>query len=304
MPAATPRGASGRPPASAAVPSGASGAPRDADGRTSRAGLVGLAGLAGLAGALRLRDVRARRRDIRPPQPAGDGRGAGQVVLSACGLSAGYGTKPVVRDLDLEVRAGEVVTLLGPNGAGKTTTLLALAGALAPMAGEIHFAGLPASAPLHERARRGLSLVPEERSVVMSLTVRENLRVGRCDAGRALAVFPELVEHLDRRAGLLSGGQQQMVTLARALARRPTVLLADELSLGLAPQVVRRLLGAVREAADTGLAVVLVEQHVRSALAIADRVHVLRHGTLAWSGTAEQAHTDRDRLLGAYLPLG
>ncbi|MCK9895534.1 ABC transporter ATP-binding protein [Frankia sp. AgB32] len=224
--------------------------------------------------------------------------------MSARGLAAGYGNAPVVRGLDLDVHPGEVVTLLGPNGAGKTTTLLALAGALVPMAGEVRFAGLPAGAPLHERARRGLSLVPAERSVVMSLTVRDNLRVGRCDPGHALAVFPELAEHLDRRAGLLSGGQQQMVALARALARRPTVLLADELSLGLAPQVVRRLLGAVREAADGGLAVVLVEQHVRSALAIADRVHVLRHGACAWSGTAEQAAADRDHLLGAYLPLG
>ncbi|WP_374628699.1 ABC transporter ATP-binding protein [Frankia sp. AgPm24] len=244
-----------------------------------------------------------------PGAKASRGRGAGAdisgrpVMLAARGLSAGYGAGPVVRDLDLEVRVGEVVALLGPNGAGKTTTLLALAGALVPMGGAVHIDGKPSRAPLHERARRGLSLVPEERSVVMSLTVRENLRVGRCDPDLALGIFPELGEHLDRRAGLLSGGQQQMVALARALARRPTILLADELSLGLAPQVVQRLLGAVRAAADAGLAVVLVEQHVRSALAVADRVHVLRHGTVAWSGTAAEAKADRDLLLGAYLPL-
>ncbi|ETA03261.1 ABC-type branched-chain amino acid transport [Frankia sp. CcI6] len=229
---------------------------------------------------------------------------AGPAVLAARGLSAGYGNGPVVRDLNLEVHAGEVVTLLGPNGAGKTTTLLALAGAIPSAGGEVLLAGAVTTAALHERCRRGLSLVPEERSVIMDLTVRENLRVGRCDPDLALAVFPELAEHLDRRAGLLSGGQQQMVTLARALARRPTVLLADELSLGLAPRVVDRLLAAVRAAADDGLAVILVEQHVRSALSIADRVHVLRHGALAWSGTAAQARADRETLLGAYLSPG
>jgi len=224
-------------------------------------------------------------------------------VLAAHRLSAGYGGVPVVRDLDLTVRAGEVVVLLGPNGAGKTTTLLTLAGALPPQGGQVHWAGRPTTAPLHRRARAGLSLVPEDRSVIMSLTVRENLRVGRCDPTLALAAFPELAEHLDRRAGLLSGGQQQMVTLARALARRPTALLADELSLGLAPQVVTRLLSAVRAAADDGLAVLLVEQHVRSALTIADRVHVLRHGRVAWSGTAVEAESNRDAVASAYLPL-
>ncbi|WP_410173504.1 ABC transporter ATP-binding protein, partial [Frankia nepalensis] len=241
-------------------------------------------------------------------QPAGRGRRARSAapaapVLAARSLSAGYGGAPVVRGLDLEVRAGEVVVLLGPNGAGKTTTLLTLAGALAPLGGEVHWAGRPTTAPLHRRARSGLSLVPEDRSVIMSLTVRENLRVGRCDPELALATFPELEQHLDRRAGLLSGGQQQMVTLARALARRPTALLADELSLGLAPQIVTRLLTAVRAAADEGLAVLLVEQHVRSALTIADRVHVLRHGRPAWSGTAAEAEANRAALASAYLPL-
>ncbi|MBX6390081.1 MAG: ABC transporter ATP-binding protein [Frankia sp.] len=224
-------------------------------------------------------------------------------MLAARSLFAGYGAAAVVRDLSLEVRAGEVVVLLGPNGAGKTTTLLTLAGALPPISGEVHWLGAPTTAPLHGRARAGLSLVPEDRSVIMSLTVRENLRVGRCDPDLALATFPELEPHLDRRAGLLSGGQQQMVTLARALARRPIALLADELSLGLAPRIVTRLLSAVRAAANDGLAVLLVEQHVRSALTIADRVYVLRHGALAWSGTAAEADANRDALASAYLPL-
>ncbi|MCK9898488.1 ATP-binding cassette domain-containing protein [Frankia sp. Cpl3] len=225
-------------------------------------------------------------------------------VLTARGLSAGYGEGgPAVRDLDLDLCPGEIVTLLGPNGAGKTTTLLALSGALRPRTGVVRWAGRVTTAPLHQRARAGLALVPEDRSVIMELTVRENLRLGAADTDLALETFPELAGHLDRRAGLLSGGQQQMVALARALARRPAALLADELSLGLAPRIAERLLGVVRAAADGGLAVLLVEQHVRSALAVADRVIVLRHGQVAWSGPAEQARADPDVLVGAYLPL-
>ncbi|OAA24692.1 amino acid/amide ABC transporter ATP-binding protein 2, HAAT family [Frankia sp. EI5c] len=231
-------------------------------------------------------------------------RGGTAPVLTARGLSAGYGDAgPVVRDLDLDLRPGEIVTLLGPNGAGKTTTLLALSGALRPRSGMVCWAGRPTTAPLYQRARAGLALVPEDRSVIMDLTVRENLRIGRADTSLALETFPELAEHLDRRAGLLSGGQQQMVALARALARRPRALLADELSLGLAPRLAERLLGVVRAAADGGLAVLLVEQHVRSALAVADQVVVLRHGQVAWSGPARRAREDPELLVGAYLPL-
>ncbi|EFC79646.1 ABC transporter ATP-binding protein [Parafrankia sp. EUN1f] len=239
-----------------------------------------------------------------PLAVADAGPRSGTPVLSARGLSAGYGDAgPVVRDLDLELWPGEVVTLLGPNGAGKTTTLLALSGALQPRAGVVRWGGQITTAPLHQRARAGLALVPEDKSVIMNLTVRENLRIGRADVGLALQTFPELESHLDRRAGLLSGGQQQMVALARALARRPAALLADELSLGLAPRLAERLLGVVRAAADGGLAVLLVEQHVRSALAVADRVVVLRHGQISWSGPSRQARENPDLLLGAYLPL-
>jgi ABC-type branched-subunit amino acid transport system ATPase component len=222
-------------------------------------------------------------------------------VLAARGLCVGYGTIPVVRDLDLEVSAGDVVALLGPNGSGKTTALQGLAGALRASAGAVLWNGEVTTAPLHRRCRAGLAVVFDDRSVIMGLTVRENLRVGRCDQALATVRFPELEPHLDREVGLLSGGQQQMLALARALGRRPAALLVDELSLGLAPQVVTRLLSALREAADEGLAVLLVEQHVRTALDAADRVYLMRHGSIDWSGTAAQARADRGRVEASYL---
>ena len=211
------------------------------------------------------------------------------VLLETRGLCAGYHGSAVARDLDLEVSAGDVVALLGANGAGKTTTLLTLAGDLPPVAGQILVDGEPKSAPLHRRAALGIGLVPEERSVFMGLSVRENLRVGRAPLDRVLALFPELADKLDMRAGLLSGGEQQMLTLGRALAREPRLLLADELSLGLAPLVVDRLLAAVREAADRGVGVLLVEQHVSKVLAVADRVYLLRRGRVELACSAAEA---------------
>ena len=223
-------------------------------------------------------------------------------ALEARGLTAGYGSSSViVRDLDLAVAPGEVVALLGPNGAGKTTTILTMCGELPPIGGEVLLHGEPTSAPLHQRARRGLGLVTEERAVLMGLTVAENLRVGRCDRERALALFPELEEHLERRVGLLSGGQQQMLALARALSRDTRVLLADELSLGLAPIVVDRLLRAVRSAADGGVGVLLVEQHVHKALQISDRVYVMRRGRIEVSGTTEELRDRVEEIQASYL---
>jgi branched-chain amino acid transport system ATP-binding protein len=208
-------------------------------------------------------------------------------VLAARGLCAGYGAVTVVRDLNLEVAPGEVLAILGPNGAGKTTTLRTLAGSLPPLAGHVEIHGSVTRAPLHRRSREGLGFVTEERSVFSTLTTRQNLLVGRgCDPAKTVRMFPELEPLLGRRAGLLSGGEQQMVTLGRALARPLKVLLADELSLGLAHKVVDRLLQAVREAADAGLAVVLVEQHVSRVLKIADRAIVLRQGKVEIEGTA------------------
>ena len=222
-------------------------------------------------------------------------------LLETRGLAAGYQGSAVARDLDLEVAPGEVVALLGANGAGKTTTLLTLAGDLPPISGEILMDGTPMRAPLHRRASAGVALVPEERSLFKGLTGRENLRVGRADVARVLALFPELEDKLQRRAGLLSGGEQQMLTLGRALARDPRLLLADELSLGLAPLVVDRLLLAVREAADRGVGVVLVEQHVTKVLTVADRIYLLRRGRVELACSAADAADRMAEIESSYL---
>jgi branched-chain amino acid transport system ATP-binding protein len=194
--------------------------------------------------------------------------------------------------------------LLGPNGAGKTTTLLTLAGALPKIAGEVYMDGRPARLPLHRRVRHGLSFVTEERSVFMDLSVEENLRVGRCRTDEALRLFPELKHLLTRRAGLLSGGEQQMLTLGRALARKPRLLLIDELSLGLAPMVVSRLLQAVRAAADDGVGVLLVEQHVDQAMRIADHVSVLERGRVVLQGTRSEVADRVHEIEASYLAGG
>jgi branched-chain amino acid transport system ATP-binding protein len=222
-------------------------------------------------------------------------------LLEARGLSAGYGSLAAVRELDLHVDAGEIVALLGPNGAGKTTTLKTLAGALPPLGGEVRWKGEPTRASMQRRARRGLAYVPEERSVFMGLTTAENLRVGDGPQSKAIELFPELEIHLRRKAGLLSGGQQQMLSLARALASAPAVLLADELSLGLAPLLVQRLMRAVEAAAASGVGVLLVEQHARAALSIAHRVYVLQRGRVALEGTSAEILDRLDEVEQTYL---
>ncbi len=223
-------------------------------------------------------------------------------LIEAKGLSAGYGRMAVVRDVDLRVDEGEVVALIGANGAGKTTTLLTLAGELAPLAGEVHFLGERTRAPMHVRCRKGLGYVPEERSVIMDMSVADNLKLADVAPATAFEDFPALEPIMSRRAGLCSGGEQQMLSLARALGREPKVLLADELSLGLAPLIVTRLLQAVRDAADQrGVGVLLVEQHIRQALKIADRVHVMERGRIVLSGTSDEVIGQIDRIEDAYL---
>jgi len=223
-------------------------------------------------------------------------------VLEARGVTAGYGGLAAIRDVTLEVRPGEVVALLGANGAGKTTTILTLCGEIQPMSGEVAFLGKPTKSTLTQRARTGLTLVTEEKSVFMELTASENLRLGRGDPERALELFPLLRDHLKRKAGLLSGGQQQILTLARALASGPKVLLADELTVGLAPVIVRQLLEVVRRAADEDkVGVLLVEQHVRSAMEIADRIYVLRRGRVVLSGDADEMRNRIEEIEQSYL---
>lgn len=221
--------------------------------------------------------------------------------LRATGVSAGYGESLAVRELDLEVCAGQVVGLFGANGAGKTTTLLALAGGVSLAAGEVALDDARLAGPLHRRVRAGLGWVPEDRGVLMSLSVADNLRLGRGDPQVALDLFPELAPLRRRRAGLLSGGEQQMLAVGRALASRPRVLLIDELSLGLAPQVVDRLLGAVRAAADDGMGVLLVEQHVAKALEVIDHGYVLHRGRVRLAGPADALRDAMQDVAASYF---
>jgi branched-chain amino acid transport system ATP-binding protein len=220
------------------------------------------------------------------------------------GLQVDRGGFPIVRQIDLEVPAGEVSVLLGPNGAGKTTLLEAISGLIPAAAGTVRLGERNLTrASRRTRAAEGISHIEQGRTVFPSLTTEENLQVVGDGAGwdRALALFPELERRRTVSADRLSGGEQQMLVLARALANNPSIILVDELSLGLAPVIVKRLIPVVRRLADEGAGVLLVEQFAAEALGIGDKAYLLNQGELAYSGTAKELLDKPDLLHRAYL---
>ncbi len=232
---------------------------------------------------------------------------AGAPVLSIQGVAAGYGQADVIRSVDLDVAPGEIVALLGPNGAGKTTTLRVISGLVKPSSGTVTYKGddlAKLSAP--QRARAGIAHVPEGRGIFFGLTVAEHVRLGyrgeRIDPDIVYSYFPALKALRDRPVGLCSGGEQQMLAVARNLARRPSLLLLDELSLGLAPLIVERLLPVVRDyARDQHCGVLLVEQHVPLALEVADTCYVLSHGDIVLHEAAATVRENQHLLVASYL---
>lgn len=227
-------------------------------------------------------------------------------VLELAGVSAGYGRTTVLWDIDLAVQAGTIAALLGPNGAGKTTLLKVAAGVLRPGAGRVSVLGEDVSrVSPHQRARKGVCLIPEGRGVFPKLTVRENLLLHtppwskRSAAEQVLEAFPVLRDKLGDRAGSLSGGQQQMLALARAYLAEPKVVLLDEVSMGLAPKVVDEIFQSLQALAAAGLTLLLVEQFVTRALAMSDTVHLLNSGRLTFSGPPGEL--DEAEVLAGYL---
>jgi branched-chain amino acid transport system ATP-binding protein len=238
---------------------------------------------------------------------------AGEPLLEIDQIDVFYDDVQVLHGLRLDVRRGEIVTLLGSNGAGKTTTLRAIMGLRPPRAGDIRFCGQPlATVPAAGRAELGIALVPEGRELWPQLTVRENLLLGaytrrarrnaRQTLQRMFALFPRLLERQQQAAGSLSGGEQQMCAIARALMSEPTLLMLDELSLGLAPVLVDQLMQTIAELHAGGMTILLVEQNLRKALAVAERGVIIETGRLRLAGTSAEL-ADNPEVRAAYLGI-
>ena len=232
------------------------------------------------------------------------------MLLEVRGLEVGYGGIRAVKGIDLEVGEGELVSLIGANGAGKSTTLRAICGLLPARAGHVRYAGEDvARAKTHELPRRGLVMVPEGRGIFAQLTVAENLAMGAYTRGdadvardveRQFDTFPRLKERRLQVAGTLSGGEQQMLAIARALMARPRLLLLDEPSMGLAPRLVAKIFEIVREIAARGVTILLVEQNARLALEVAQRGYVMESGSIGLAGEARSL-LENPRVREAYL---
>jgi branched-chain amino acid transport system ATP-binding protein len=227
-------------------------------------------------------------------------------VLQIQGFDGGYSGMAVVRGLDLTVNAGEIVALLGSNGAGKTTTLLSVSGFLPVISGDIKVFGesIRGKRP-HSVARTGLAYVPDYRGLFFQLTAEENIRLGarkrQPDFDRLFTVFPAMKRYLGVKCGVLSGGEQQAVALARALASEPRMLMVDEMTTGLSPTIVKDMFPTLRTIADQGVGVLLVEQNVLLALEIADRAYVLSHGDLVMKGSGSELAANMHLVEASYL---
>jgi branched-chain amino acid transport system ATP-binding protein len=238
----------------------------------------------------------------------------GRDALALDGLTVARGGRDVVREVSLEIPAGEVTALLGPNGAGKSSMVLSVGGIIKPVSGRVLLDDVDLAGRRPERIRSaGVAIVPEGRRLLPELTVAENLRVATytlsssdADAGRkrALELFPELEKRLPYAARSLSGGEQQMVVLAQALVSHPRYVIIDELSLGLAPVVVNRLVPTIRSIAESGIGVLLIEQFATLALGLANHAYVMEGGRIRFSGLASELREKPDLLQSAYLLRG